>query len=81
MFFLLQVDEQMRQELAELKLSVDKDKGGKTKANTKVLRIYPDLRCDLQSHESSDGIHDCFHLLLRRRKAPRAGRKRKRKRI
>ncbi|XP_078802654.1 dynein regulatory complex protein 11 isoform X2 [Oryzias latipes] len=31
----VQVDEQMRQELAELKLSVDKDKGGKTKANTK----------------------------------------------
>uniref|UniRef100_A0A3Q1F917 IQ and AAA domain-containing protein 1-like n=1 Tax=Acanthochromis polyacanthus TaxID=80966 RepID=A0A3Q1F917_9TELE len=30
-----QVDEQMRQELAEWKLSVDKDKGGKTKANAK----------------------------------------------
>jgi len=34
---LYQLDEQMRQELAELKLSVDKDKGGKTKANAKVL--------------------------------------------
>lgn len=31
-----QVDEQMRHELAEWKLSVDKDKGGKTKANAKV---------------------------------------------
>ncbi|KAM4548926.1 dynein regulatory complex protein 11 [Odontesthes bonariensis] len=31
----VQLDEQMRQELAELKLSVDKDKGGKTKANAK----------------------------------------------
>ncbi|XP_049443686.1 dynein regulatory complex protein 11 [Epinephelus fuscoguttatus] len=31
----LQVDEQMRQELAELKLTVDKDKGGKTKGNAK----------------------------------------------
>ncbi|XP_075944730.1 dynein regulatory complex protein 11 [Anarhichas minor] len=31
----VQVDEQMRQELAELKLAVDKDKGGKTKANAK----------------------------------------------
>ncbi|XP_047442211.1 dynein regulatory complex protein 11 isoform X2 [Mugil cephalus] len=30
-----QVDEQMRQELAEWKLFVDKDKGGKTKANAK----------------------------------------------
>uniref|UniRef100_A0A3B3C2F2 IQ motif containing with AAA domain 1 like n=1 Tax=Oryzias melastigma TaxID=30732 RepID=A0A3B3C2F2_ORYME len=30
-----QVDDQMRQELAELKLSVDKEKGSKTKANTK----------------------------------------------
>ncbi|XP_068563222.1 dynein regulatory complex protein 11 [Cebidichthys violaceus] len=31
----VQVDEQMRQELAELKLAVDKDKGGKTKGNAK----------------------------------------------
>lgn len=31
-----QVDEEMRQELAEWKLAVDKDKGGKTKANAKV---------------------------------------------
>ncbi|KAM6923966.1 dynein regulatory complex protein 11 [Xenentodon cancila] len=31
----VQVDEEMRQELAELKLSVDKDKGGKMKANAK----------------------------------------------
>ncbi|XP_054458970.1 dynein regulatory complex protein 11 [Anoplopoma fimbria] len=31
----VQVDEQMRQELAEWKLAVDKDKGGKTKANAK----------------------------------------------
>ncbi|XP_031720146.1 dynein regulatory complex protein 11 [Anarrhichthys ocellatus] len=31
----VQVDEQMRQELAELKLAVDKEKGGKTKANAK----------------------------------------------
>ncbi|CAI5639460.1 unnamed protein product [Oreochromis niloticus] len=31
----VKVDEQMRQELAEWKLSVDKDKGGKTKANAK----------------------------------------------
>ncbi|KAM9385811.1 dynein regulatory complex protein 11 [Pholidichthys leucotaenia] len=31
----VQVDEQMRQELADWKLSVDKDKGGKTKANAK----------------------------------------------
>ncbi|XP_036067367.1 dynein regulatory complex protein 11 isoform X2 [Oryzias melastigma] len=31
----VQVDDQMRQELAELKLSVDKEKGSKTKANTK----------------------------------------------
>ncbi|XP_070765243.1 dynein regulatory complex protein 11 [Enoplosus armatus] len=31
----LQVDEQMRQELAEWKLAVDKDKGGKTKGNAK----------------------------------------------
>lgn len=34
---LLQVDEQMRQELAEWKLAVDKDKGGKTKGNAKVM--------------------------------------------
>ncbi|XP_035031635.2 dynein regulatory complex protein 11 [Hippoglossus stenolepis] len=32
---LLQVDVQMRQELAEWKLAVDKDKGGKTKGNAK----------------------------------------------
>ncbi|KAM8873977.1 dynein regulatory complex protein 11 isoform 2-T2 [Spinachia spinachia] len=31
----IQVDEQMRQELAEWKLAVDKDKGGKTKGNAK----------------------------------------------
>ncbi|XP_059197421.1 dynein regulatory complex protein 11 [Centropristis striata] len=31
----VQVDEQMRQELAEWKLAVDKDRGGKTKANAK----------------------------------------------
>ncbi|KAM4574468.1 dynein regulatory complex protein 11 isoform 2-T2 [Fundulus diaphanus] len=31
----VQVDEEMRQELAELKLSVDKDKGAKAKANAK----------------------------------------------
>ncbi|XP_045906497.1 dynein regulatory complex protein 11 isoform X3 [Micropterus dolomieu] len=31
----VQVDEQMRQELAEWKLAVDKDKGGKTKGNPK----------------------------------------------
>ncbi|KAJ4943004.1 hypothetical protein JOQ06_005513 [Pogonophryne albipinna] len=31
----VKVDEQMRQELAEWKLAVDKDKGGKTKANAK----------------------------------------------
>ncbi|XP_026201035.1 dynein regulatory complex protein 11 isoform X2 [Anabas testudineus] len=31
----VQVDEQMRQELAEWKLAVDKDKGGKTKGNAK----------------------------------------------
>ncbi|XP_056234161.1 dynein regulatory complex protein 11 isoform X2 [Seriola aureovittata] len=31
----LQVDEQMRQELADWKLAVDKDKGGKTKGNAK----------------------------------------------
>uniref|UniRef100_A0A8C9ZZP8 IQ motif containing with AAA domain 1 like n=1 Tax=Sander lucioperca TaxID=283035 RepID=A0A8C9ZZP8_SANLU len=31
----VQVDEQMRQELAEWKLAVDKDKGGKTKGNKK----------------------------------------------
>ncbi|XP_047231378.1 dynein regulatory complex protein 11 isoform X2 [Girardinichthys multiradiatus] len=31
----VQVDEEMRQELAELKLCVDKDKGGKAKANAK----------------------------------------------
>nr|XP_046247355.1 dynein regulatory complex protein 11 isoform X2 [Scatophagus argus] len=31
----VQVDEQMRQELAEWKLAVDKDKGGKTKGNVK----------------------------------------------
>ncbi|XP_030288191.1 dynein regulatory complex protein 11 [Sparus aurata] len=31
----LQVDEQMRQKLAEWKLAVDKDKGGKTKGNAK----------------------------------------------
>ncbi|KAM6938065.1 dynein regulatory complex protein 11 [Lycodopsis pacificus] len=31
----VQVDEQMRQELAELKLAVDKNKGSKTKANAK----------------------------------------------
>ncbi|XP_074524462.1 dynein regulatory complex protein 11 [Halichoeres trimaculatus] len=31
----LQVDEQMRQELAEWKLAIDKDKGGKTKGNAK----------------------------------------------
>lgn len=36
MFCSHQVDEQMRHELAEWKLSVDKDKGGKTKANAKV---------------------------------------------
>lgn len=35
---LYQVDEQMRRELAEWKLAVDKDKGGKTKANAKVLK-------------------------------------------
>lgn len=36
LFCFYQVDEQMRQELAEWKLFVDKDKGGKTKANAKV---------------------------------------------
>lgn len=36
--FLYQVDEQMRRELAEWKLAVDKDKGGKTKGNAKVLK-------------------------------------------
>lgn len=36
LFCLYQVDEQMRQELAEWKLAVDKDKGGKTKGNAKV---------------------------------------------
>lgn len=38
MLCLYQVDEQMRQELAEWKLAVDKDKGGKTKGNAKVLK-------------------------------------------
>uniref|UniRef100_A0A8C3B0C0 Zgc:153738 n=1 Tax=Cyclopterus lumpus TaxID=8103 RepID=A0A8C3B0C0_CYCLU len=33
----VQVDEQMRQELAEWKLAVDKDRGGKTKGNAKVM--------------------------------------------
>lgn len=37
LFFFSQVDGQMRQELAEWKLAVDKDKGGKTKGNAKVL--------------------------------------------
>lgn len=37
LFCLYQVDEQMRQELADWKLAVDKDKGGKTKGNAKVL--------------------------------------------
>lgn len=37
MFCLYQVDEQMRQELAEWKLAVDKDKGGKTKGTAKVI--------------------------------------------
>uniref|UniRef100_A0A8C7XE57 IQ motif containing with AAA domain 1 n=1 Tax=Oryzias sinensis TaxID=183150 RepID=A0A8C7XE57_9TELE len=35
----VQVDEQMRQELAELKLSVDKDKGGKTKLVSEMLHL------------------------------------------
>lgn len=37
---LYQVDEQMRQKLAEWKLAVDKDKGGKTKGNAKVMSEY-----------------------------------------
>lgn len=37
-FCLYQVDEQMRQELAEWKLAVDKERGGKTKGNAKVLK-------------------------------------------
>lgn len=36
LFCVYQVDEQMRQELAEWKLAVDKDKGGKAKGNAKV---------------------------------------------
>lgn len=40
-YFILsyQVDEEMRQELAELKLSVDKEKGAKAKANPKVSTL------------------------------------------
>lgn len=33
-----QIDEQMRRELAEWKLAVDKDKGSKPKASTKVMK-------------------------------------------
>uniref|UniRef100_A0A4W6FG33 Zgc:153738 n=1 Tax=Lates calcarifer TaxID=8187 RepID=A0A4W6FG33_LATCA len=39
----VQVDEQMRQELAEWKLAVDKERGGKTKGNAKVLKTLESL--------------------------------------
>uniref|UniRef100_A0A8C3AYE7 Zgc:153738 n=1 Tax=Cyclopterus lumpus TaxID=8103 RepID=A0A8C3AYE7_CYCLU len=49
----VQVDEQMRQELAEWKLAVDKDRGGKTKGNAKVMSertiysvyVWESVRC------------------------------------
>ena len=42
MLFRSQVDELMRQELANWKLAVDKDKGGKAKGNAKVMNLKTD---------------------------------------
>lgn len=74
MFCSHQVDEQMRQELAEWKLSVDKDKGGKTKANAKVphwetaAAVYA---------ESFKRVPDCICFILQKKKGSKSGKKKK----
>lgn len=45
LFCFYQVDEEMRQELAEWKLAVDKDKGGKAKGNAKVRSYTQIMHC------------------------------------
>uniref|UniRef100_A0A8C5F852 Zgc:153738 n=1 Tax=Gadus morhua TaxID=8049 RepID=A0A8C5F852_GADMO len=67
----LQVDELMRQELASWKLTVDKDKGGKTKASVKVRN---DKRCVLSCF---GGVCNWYIFGHQKKKASKSGKKKK----
>lgn len=72
-----QVDEEMRQELAKLKLVVDKEKGGKGTAKVEKL-----LQKDLPGRGQVMLITLCvFISLYRKRKELKVARRRKRKKI
>ncbi len=82
LFCLYQVDEQMRQELAEWKLAVDKDKGGKTKGNAKVIheRHIPHCIChgDLVTVYVDDLELCCdIYFLPQKKKGSKSGKKKK----
>ena len=73
----------MRQELAEWKLAVDKDKGGKTKANAKVISERKSTKrleglVTVYNDYPELSTNDFHH---RKRKDLRVGRRRKRRRI
>lgn len=71
LFCLYQVDELMRQELADWKLAVDKDKGGKTKGNAKVLNWVVTVYID---------FHELFPdsiFMPQKKKGSKSGKKKK----
>jgi hypothetical protein len=61
----------MRQELASWKLTVDKDKGGKTKASVKVRN---DKRCVLSCF---GGVCNWYIFGHQKKKASKSGKKKK----
>uniref|UniRef100_A0A3B4FER6 IQ and AAA domain-containing protein 1-like n=1 Tax=Pundamilia nyererei TaxID=303518 RepID=A0A3B4FER6_9CICH len=61
----IRVDEQMRHELAEWKLSVDKDKGGKTKANAKKKGSKSGKKKKKEKDLTADGDYSYLGTTLR----------------
>lgn len=66
-----QVDEEMRQELAQLKLVVDKDKGGKGNA-----KVENNLQKDLPDR-GKRSLSVCVSISLQKKKGAKSGKKKK----
>lgn len=68
----------MRQELAEWKLTVDKDKGGKTKANAKVISKRDTAHC-ICPGGLMDKLELCadIHSTRQKKKGSKSGKKKK----
>lgn len=69
-----QVDEEMRQELAKLKLVVDKEKGGKGAAKVEML-LQKDLPGGGQVMVITVCV--CVHFTLQKKKGAKSGKKKK----